>query len=157
MVDFSKTMGQDERKALSKLKVQNLRIAKAAGRWSGRVVEVIGDAYVVTFENALDAVECGIAIQKSLTLYNRRKSLSDRVQVRIGIHMGDVTESGGKIRGDAVNVAARLQQISAAGCITMSGSVYESVKGVIKGPITRNGTRKVKNIRQLITVYEMRS
>jgi DNA-binding response OmpR family regulator len=157
MVDFSKTMGQDEKKAMAQLKAQGIRIEKAVKHWSGRVVEVIGDAYVVTFDTALHAVECAMAVQKSLRTYNRKRRGSNRILLRIGIHMGDVTESRGKIRGDAVNVAARLQQISAPGCITMSGSVYESVKGVIKRPIRMSGARGMKNIRQLITVYELHS
>jgi DNA-binding response OmpR family regulator len=156
MKDFSKIVNRDERKGLSLLREQNRRIARVARRYSGEVIEVIGDAHVISFKSALQAVECGVAIQDSIHLYNRQRVTSDHIRVRIGINVGDVMEEEGKLRGDTVNIAARLQQISRPGCVTISQSVYESIKGRVKVPITKVGQKKVKNIRQPVMIYQAR-
>ncbi|MEK7250974.1 MAG: response regulator [Bacteroidota bacterium] len=153
--DYSKKINQNEKLALALLKAHNETVSKAVAQFGGRVIEIIGDAFMVSFESALKAVECGLAILQSFDRYNLKKSALEQIHVRIGIHIGDVLEIDNKLRGDAVNIAARLQQTATPDHIFISGSVFETVREKVKMKITRIGTRKVKNIRQPITMYRV--
>jgi class 3 adenylate cyclase len=155
MKDFSRKMNMDEQLALSLLKKQNAIITRAVRRYSGRVIEIIGDAFLVVFESAVNAVMCGLTIQRDLQKHNRTKRTWERLDVRMGIHLGDVIEENGKLRGDAINIAARLQQIAAPGHISISGSVVAALQGKMRVRITKQGNRRVKNIRQPIAVYRV--
>ncbi len=153
--DYSKKMNQNEKVALMLLKTHNETVSRSVAQFGGRVIEIIGDAFMVSFESALRAVECGLAILRSFDRYNLKKSTLEQIHVRIGIHIGDVLEIDNKLRGDAVNIAARLQQTATPDHIIISGSVFETVREKVKMKIARIGTRKVKNIRQPITMYRV--
>ena len=153
--DYSKKINQNEKLALALLKAHNETVSKAVAQFGGRVIEIIGDAFMVSFESALKAVECGLAILQGFDRYNLKKNTLEQIHVRIGIHIVDVLEIDNKLRGDAVNIAARLQQTATPDHIFISGSVFETVREKVKMKITRIGTRKVKNIRQPITMYRV--
>ena len=155
MKDFSKKMNKDEKLAIALLKRHNTLLRRCVKQHGGRVIEVIGDAFLVSFESALKAVQCGTAIQNKLKIYNASKPKQEQVKVRIGLHLGDVLEMEGKLRGDTINIAARLQQIATPGQITISESVYDAIRGKVKVHTLRVGRRKVKNIRQPVTVYRV--
>jgi len=155
MKDFSRKMNVDEQLALSLLNRQNAIVTRAVKRHAGRIIEVIGDAFLVSFESALNAVRCGLEIQRDLQKYNRKKTEREHLGVRIGIHLGDVIEVEGKLRGDAINIVARLQQIAADGYVNISGSVFATLQGKLKVKSKRLGNRRVKNIKQPIVVYRI--
>jgi DNA-binding response OmpR family regulator len=155
MKDFAKAMNRDEKRALRLLKIHNTKVQRAVRRAGGRVIEVIGDAFLVVFESALKAVECGASIQRELKGYNQRTPKQDQIRIRIGIHLGDVMEVDGKLRGDAINIAARLQQIAMPGHINVSEGIFDVIKGRTKIRTANLGARKVKNIKQPITVYRL--
>jgi DNA-binding response OmpR family regulator len=155
MKDFAKAMNRDEKHALKLLKIHNTKVQRALTRAGGKVIEVIGDAFLAAFESALRAVECAAVIQRELKEYNRHSQKQDHIRIRIGIHLGDVMEIDGKLRGDAINIAARLQQIAAPGHINVSEGVFDVVKGRTKMKTKSLGSRKVKNIKQPITVYRL--
>ena len=155
MKDFSKAMNRDENRALKLLKIHNTKIQRALKRAGGREIEVIGDAFLVAFESALKAVECGASIQREFKAYNRHTPKQDQIRIRIGIHLGDVMEIDGKLRGDAINIAARLQQIAVPGHINVSEGVFDVIKGRLKITTMNLGSRRVKNIKQPITVYRL--
>ncbi len=153
--DFSKKMNRNEQLALTLLKLHNETVSKSVARFNGRIIEIIGDAFMVSFESALKAVECGLVVLRSFSKYNLRKNPADQIHVRIGIHVGDVLEIDDKLRGDAVNIAARLQQIDTPDHILISESVFDAVRRSANVKIAKIGTRKVKNIRQPITMYRV--
>lgn len=153
MKDFSRRMNRSETEGLKVLTVHNQRIAGAVRKSKGRIIETIGDSFLVSFESALSAVECASAIQKSLADYNVSRRGSDRILVRIGIHVGDVIEMSGRLRGDAVNVAARIQQGAPPGEIRCSAAVFAAVEGKTDLAMRRIGRRSLKNIRQPVTIY----
>jgi len=153
--DYAKKMNQDEKLALALLKTNNDTTARAVARHGGRIVENIGDAFLVSFDSALKAVECAAAIQRDLKKHNLSKPTWEQIRVRIGIHLGDVIEVDGKLRGDTINIAARLQQIALAGQVNISESVFESIKARLKIKTTKLGTQRVRNIKQPITVYRV--
>jgi class 3 adenylate cyclase len=100
-------------------------------------------------------VKCGLAIQRDFRSYNRKAKPGDRIQVRIGIHIGDVIETDGKLRGDTVNIAARLQALGGASSLAVSEAFYEAVKGKLGFKGMKVGKRKLKNIRRPVTVYRI--
>ena len=155
MKDFSKKMNKDEKLAIALLKRHNAILERCSRRHGGRVIEIIGDAFLVSFDSALKAVQSATAIQHELRKYNRTKPEQEQMAVRIGLHLGDVVEMDGKLRGDTINIAARLQQIATPGHITISESVYDAIRGKIKVRTLRVGSRKVKNIKQPVMVYRV--
>jgi DNA-binding response OmpR family regulator len=153
MKDFSKRMNEDEKSALVLLKRHNDALTRAVTSHGGRIVEIIGDAFLVSFESALNAVECGMSIQRRFKKYNARRKASKQLHERIGVHLGDVIEVSGKLRGDTVNIAARLQQLAAPDSMYVSESVFRATMGKIDVQATRLGRRRVKNIKESITIY----
>lgn len=155
MKDFSKRMNENERTGLAMLKKHNTIVAHAVKRHRGRIVEIIGDAFMVAFENALQSVKCGMDILRKLKRYNLRRPARERIQVRIGIHLGDVIQDADKLRGDTINIAARLQQRARADHMVVSESVVEAIKGKLSTRLTHLGKRQVKNIKQPIVIYSI--
>ncbi len=155
MKDFSRKMNKDEKLAIALLKRHNAILERCARRHAGRIIEIIGDAFLVAFESALKGVQCATSIQHELRKFNRTRPKQEQMAVRIGLHLGDVMEIDGKLRGDTVNIAARLQQIATPGHITISESVYDAIRGKLKARTLRVGSRKVKNIKQPVMVYRV--
>jgi len=153
--DYSKKMNRDEQLALTLLKAHNETVSRTVAQFNGRVIEIIGDAFMLSFESALKSVECALAILRTFDRYNLKKSALEQIHVRIGIHVGDVLEIDEKLRGDPVNIAARLQQSATPDHILISESVFDAVRRSANVKIARIGTRKVKNIRQPITIYRV--
>lgn len=155
MRGFARAMNTDEALALALLRKHNSIISRAVKRHDGRVVEVIGDAFMVSFESALKAVQCGTAILDSFRTLNTKRPRKEQLHVRIGIHLGDVMEDNGKLRGDTVNIAARLQQLASPDHINASESVHEAIRGRLNVKSVRIGKKHFKNIRQPIGVYRI--
>ena len=121
---------------------------------NGRIVEIIGDAFLVTFNSCLDAVECGINIQKMFAEYNSDTDDNSSIEIRMGIHIGDIIEYEGKIKGDAVNIAARIEEKSEAGSVTFSEDVNNLIRKKIGFNTRSLGAFKFKNIEQKVKLYK---
>ncbi len=96
-----------------------------------------------------------MAIQEKFKKYNSLKSQNEEIELRIGIHLGDLVEFEGKYKGDAMNIAARIQQNAKESEVWMSESVYLAVRGKIKFNFNKVGLRNFKNIKEPITVYSI--
>lgn len=155
--DYSKKMGSDEKLALKLLSIHNEIVTETVKLFDGRIKEVIGDAFVVSFESALKSVECACEIQKRFKDYNETASPEDQIEIRIGIHLGDVIEYDNKVIGDAVNIAARIQENAIAGGVTMSESVYSAVKNKVSFNIFFTGEKSFKNIKEPVNIYVVES
>jgi class 3 adenylate cyclase len=153
MKDFSRRMNRNENEGLKTLAVHNRRITAAARRFRGRVIETVGDSFLIIFEDALSAVGCASAIQRALADFSRSRRAEERILVRIGIHVGDVIEMDDRVRGDTVNIAARIQQAAPAGEIRCSDAVAAAVEGKTDLVLRRVGRRTLKNIRQPVTIF----
>lgn len=154
--DYSKMMHEDEDLGIRVLRSHNDMMRQVIARHHGRVSDVIGDAFVVAFTSALDAVECAVEIQRTFLAYNTTVPLPESIVVRIGIHLGDVAEVDGKLIGDAVNIAARLQQYSPPGSVFISQSVQESIRSKVHLSAENRGAIALKNISAPVDVYEIR-
>ena len=155
MKDYSKKMNRDEKLALELLKIHNRFMEDSIRIFDGKVIEIIGDAFLASFESATNALKCSVDIQEKFGEYNVDKSKKERIKVRIGINIGDIIEFEGKLKGNALNIAARIQQIADAGSIYMSDSFYLTVKGKTDKEFKSLGSYELKNIKEPIEIYEV--
>lgn len=153
MKNYSKKMNKDEKLALKLLKDHNEIIKDSIEKHKGRIVEIIGDAFLAAFESAIDCLNCCLEIQKKFKDYNIEKPKKEKIKIRIGIHIGDVIEFEGKLKGDALNIAARIQQLAEPESIYISDSFYLTVKGKTNAEFKKLGTFELKNIKGGIDIY----
>ena len=135
--------------------MHNAIMNEVIANYNGKIIEVVGDAFVVSFNSAVKGVSCGVAIQEKFKKYNSLKSQKEKIELRIGIHIGDLVEFEGKYKGDAMNIAARIQQNAKESEIWMSESVYLAVKGKTKFSFNKVGLKDFKNIKEPITIYSI--
>lgn len=153
MKNYSKKMNEDETLALRLLQDHNKIMKNSIEKFNGRIVEIIGDAFLAVFESATDCLNCSIRIQEAFKAYNSSKKKNKKIKVRIGVHVGDVIEFEGKLKGDALNIAARIQQIAEPESIYASEIFYLTVKGKTATEFRKLKTFELKNIKGEIDIY----
>ena len=124
-------------------------------RHGGREVKTMGDAFLVEFPSALEAVRCSNDIQRAIREFNYSLPEDRRVHLRVGVHLGDVVESRGDISGDAVNVASRIEGIAEDGGVCLSRQVYDHVQNKFELPLASLGYKPLKNVGSPVEVYKM--
>jgi adenylate cyclase len=124
-------------------------------RYNGREIKTMGDSFLVEFPNALDSVRCAYDIQKSAREYNIPLPEDKRINLRVGLHVGDVVESEGDILGDAVNIASRIEPLAENGGVCLTRHVYESTHNKFEAPSVSMGMKTLKNVREPMEVYRM--
>src|SRR5512139_154150 len=125
---YSRLMGEDEVGTIHTLNAYKEVMAGLIQHHHGRVVDAPGDNLLAEFASVVDAVQCAVEIQKELKTRNADLPENQRMEFRIGVNLGDVVEDGEQILGDGVNIAARLESLSKAGGICISGTVYDQVE-----------------------------
>jgi len=121
----------------------------------GRVVDAKGDNVLAEFGSVVDAVRCGIEIQKELKEKNEKLPENKRMEFRIGINLGDVIEEGDTIYGDGVNIAARLESISEGGGVCISGTAFDQIGKKLALGYEFLGEQTVKNIEKPVRAYKV--
>jgi TolB-like protein/tetratricopeptide (TPR) repeat protein len=155
MVGYTALAQRDEALAIEVLDEHRRQVRAALDRHSGREVDTAGDAFLVEFGSALDAVACAAEIQTALRAQNARRPADRQVWLRIGIHLGDVIHAGHDLAGDAVNVASRLEPLAAPGGICISAQVHASVINRITLQFESLGTPALKNVLVPIEVFRV--
>jgi len=155
VVGYTALAQADEARALRLLAEHNRLLRGIFARFRGREIKTVGDAFLVEFESALDAVQGGIEVQRALEERNARVVDGERLRVRIGVHVGDVVPADGDLLGDAVNVAARIEPLAEPGGICLSQQVYDQVHNKLTTPLLRLPPRELKNVRGAVTVYRV--
>jgi class 3 adenylate cyclase len=153
MVGFSKTMELDEGAAYLKLREHNEAIRRFIDLYGGVEVKTMGDAFLVKFNNTIDAVNTAIDIQNLFDIYNQDKDDDELIFLRIGIHYGEVIVEENDIMGNGVNVTARIEPLAVPGCISITDVVYDLVKGKIGAGMMNFGRKKLKNIEKPQELY----
>lgn len=123
-------------------------------RFHGNVVKKIGDAFLITFKSATDAVWCGIELQKAFSEYNKKKNRAP-LNIRVVLHTGEVIHRKNDIYGDAVNTAARIESISSSGEIIFSESVFLAMNKS-EVPFVYLGARKLKGLKYPIKLFRVK-
>jgi len=153
MENYSKKMNEDEELALKLLQIHNSLMKSCIKDNSGKIIEIIGDAFLAVFESATDCLNACIEIQSQFRKYNLNKSGNEKINVRIGLHIGDLIEFEGKLKGDALNVAARIQEIAEPDKIYVSENFYLTVKGKTQFQLKKHATVNLKNIKGELDIY----
>ena len=156
VVGYSRLMGEDEAGTLTALKAHQAQfIDPAIAKHKGRIVRLIGDGALVEFGSVVAAVECAVAIQRGMVERNASVPHDKRIELRIGVNLGDVIIDGDDIHGDGVNVAARLEGLAERGGICISGKVFEEVANKLDFGFEDMGAQAVKNIAKPVRAYRV--
>ncbi len=154
---YARLIKADEEGTLRRLKVLRAEIIdpKIAGH-RGRIVKTTGDGFLAEFTSVVDALRCSAEVRSAMADRNAALPPDRRIELRIGINMGDVIVEDGDIFGDGVNVAARLQGLAEPGGICVSARVQEDAAGRLDLAFEDMGERALKNISRPVRVYRVR-
>ncbi len=157
VVGYARLMGDDEAATFEALKDHREELIEPAiAAHRGRVVKLVGDGLLAEFPSVVEAVECGVEIQRAMVGRNTDVAPDRRIEFRVGINLGDVIVEDDDLYGDGVNVAARLEGLAEPGGITVSGTVHEHVGNRLDLPFEDLGEHKVKNIAKPVRIYRVR-
>jgi adenylate cyclase len=157
VVGYSRLAGTDEDRTLARLRaLRSDLIDPTIAVHNGRVVKRTGDGSLVEFRSMVDAVRCAIEVQNGMVERNAGLPPERRIELRVGIHLGDVVEeSDGDLMGDGVNIAARLEGIARPGAICLSEDAYRQVKARLDLAVSDLGQTQLKNIAEPVRVYSL--
>jgi adenylate cyclase len=119
----------------------------------GRIFKLMGDGLLAEFASVVDAVECAVAVQRQMAERNAGLTPDQRIEMRIGITLGDVIVEGEDRHGEGVNIAARLQELAEPGGIAVSQTVVNHVGNKVALRFASQGQQQVKNIARPVHVY----
>ena len=152
---YSRLMGDDEEATIHTLKTYREVITSLIEQHHGRVVDSPGDNMLAEFASAVDAVKSAVAIQHELKTRNAELAAHRKMEFRIGLNVGDVIADEGRLYGDGVNIAARIESLAEGGGISVSANVHEQVKNKLDLVFTFQGEQVVKNIADPVRVYQV--
>ena len=157
VVGYSRLMGDDEGATIRTLTNYHETMGNLIQQYKGRVVDAIGDNLLAEFASAVDSVNCAVEIQRELGERNAEIPDDRKMEVRIGVNVGDVVVEEDRIYGDGVNIAARIEGLADSGGILISGRVYDQVENKLDLGYEFIGEQKVKNITRPVRVYRVLS
>jgi adenylate cyclase len=153
---YSRLMGQDEAGTLARLRALRRELTDPKfAEHKGRIVKTTGDGLLVEFPSVVEAVACAVAIQRGMSERNAEIPADQRMEFRIGVHLGDVIVEEEDIHGDGVNVAARLEALAEPGGICISDDAFRQVRGKIEAEFADIGEQNLKNIARPLRVYRI--
>jgi adenylate cyclase len=153
VVGYSRLMGEDEagtHQALGELRQAVDPLIAAHG---GRIVGTAGDSVLADFSSVVDAINCAVEMQRAVRAINEPVPQQSRLELRIGVNLGDVIVDGDDIFGDGVNIAVRLEGLARPGTICISHTVYDQVRNKLDLDYRPLGSHRVKNIAQPVRAY----
>jgi TolB-like protein/class 3 adenylate cyclase len=153
---YSRLMGADEEGTLDRLKAHRRELVDPKIReHRGRIVKTTGDGMLVEFPSVVEAVRCGVEVQRAMLDRNAETLEDSRITFRIGVNLGDIIVDGDDIYGDGVNVAARLEGLGEPGGICISRVVRDQIRDKLPYQFDDLGEQSVKNIARPVRVYAM--
>ena len=148
VVGYTRMMAAAESATLAALQAVRAELTDPqVAAHGGRIVKAMGDGVLVEFPSAVDAVQCGLAIQGAMA------DRGGAMRFRIGVNVGDVVIQDGDIFGDGVNLAARVESIAEPGGLALSDSAYEHVHGRVQAVFRDDGLHELKNIGRPIRIW----
>src|SRR3954471_19704984 len=155
MVGYSALSQRDDKLALELLEEHRELLREIFPRFNGSEIKTIGDAFLIEFNSALEAAQCAIEIQRSLAKRNHDVSAVRRIELKIGIHIGDVVHRGGDVYGDGVNIASRIEALAGAGGICVSSDVERQIRNALEARFEKFGTADLKNIKLPMDLFRI--
>jgi len=155
MVGYSALSQRNEALALELLAESQRLLRTQFPLFNGREVKTTGDGFLVEFPSALQATQCAVEIQRAVAARNSTQFSERHVQVRIGIHVGDVVHREADMYGDGVNIAARIEPLANGGGICLSDTVYAQVRNKLEVGLTKLDSPELKHIEVPMDVYRV--
>jgi TolB-like protein/class 3 adenylate cyclase/Tfp pilus assembly protein PilF len=146
MVGYSALSQRDDKLAQELLEEHRRLLREIFPQFNGTEIKTIGDAFLVEFQSALEAAQCAMAVQRALAKRNADAPAERQIQVRIGVHIGDVVHRGGDVYGDGVNIASRIESLAAAGGICVSMDVERQIRNALEARFEKLAPTELKNI-----------
>ncbi|MGA2199484.1 MAG: adenylate/guanylate cyclase domain-containing protein [Nitrososphaerales archaeon] len=155
VVGFTRQSQANEALALELLEEHRELLRPIFRAHGGTEVKTIGDAFLVEFRSALEAVLCAVEMQSRLRDRNKAAPSSRALEIRIGIHLGDVVHEGSDVYGDAVNIASRVEPLAAPGGVCVSQQVLDQIRNKTELNIGKMGEIPLKNVGLPLGVYRV--
>src|SRR6266700_7801305 len=155
MVGYSAMAQRDDQLALALLEEHRQLLREIFPRFHGTEIKTIGDAFLVEFGSALEAAQCAIEIQRTLAKRNHDVTSDRRIELKIGIHIGDVVHRDGDVYGDGVNIASRIEQLAGAGGICVSMDVERQIRNALEARFEKFGSAELKNIKLPMDLFRI--
>src|SRR5205814_5948466 len=153
VVGFSRLMGEDEAGTHRALRELRRALDPLIATHGGRIVGTAGDSLLADFSSVVDALSCALEMQRAALAINEPIPPQRRLELRIGVNLGDVIVDGDDIFGDGVNIAARLEALAQPGTICISHTVYDQVRNKLDLDYRPLGSHRVKNIAEPVRAY----
>src|SRR5262245_56189444 len=133
VVGYSRLMEQDEAGTFDRLQGHRKELLEPEiTKHHGRIFKVMGDGLLAEFGSVVDAVQCAVLVQQAMIDRNDGLTPDQRIELRIGINLGDVIIEGEDRHGDGVNIAARLQELADPGGVLIAETAYDHVKNKLE-------------------------
>src|SRR3954465_5649744 len=163
MAGYSALSQRDDKLAQELLEEHRRLLREIFPRFNGTEIKTIGDAFLVEFSSALEAAQCAIEIQRTLAKRNHDVTSDRRIELKIGIHIGDVIHRDGDVYGDGVNIASRIEQLAGAGgtrCSTeahrtVSTDVERQIRNALEARFEKFGSADLKNIKLPMELFRI--
>ena len=155
MAGYTALSQKDEAYALQLLEEHRKLVRPFFSKHNGQEIKTIGDAFLVEFASALEALRCAFDIHQLLNEFNVNRPTEKRILLRIGIHLGDVVHSKNDVHGDAVNVASRIEPLASPGGISITQQVYDQIRNKFEFPLVSLGRQNLKNVKEAVEVYRV--
>ena len=152
---YSRLMREDETATVRTLNAYREIMTELIRQHHGRVVDSAGDNLLAEFASVVDAVQSAVAIQKELKVRNAELQVNRRLEFRLGINLGDIIVEDGRIYGDGVNIAARLEGLADPGGICISRTAFDQIEDKLPLGYEYLGEKIVKNISKPIRAYKV--
>ena len=153
-VGYTASTQANEGRALDLLRQQGELLRPVVALHQGREIKSTGDGFLVEFDSALKAVQCATNIQRRIHERNVEGGQAP-IRIRIGVHLGDVVQSGTDILGDAVNIAARIEPLADPGGVCVSAAVYEQVRTKVTDTFEKLEPKALKGVAVPVGVYRV--
>jgi adenylate cyclase len=151
---YSRLMQEDEGTTVRTITAYRKVISSIVQKHRGRVVDSPGDNILAEFASVVDAVQGAVEIQEELMIRNAELPEDRRMELRIGVNLGDVIDEEERIYGDGVNVAARVESLAEAGGICVSGTAFDQIEDKLPLGYEYLGEQSVKNISKPVRIYK---
>jgi adenylate cyclase len=152
---YSQLMENNEARTVGLLRQYRGAMDALILRHEGRIINTWGDAVIAEFASVVEAVQCGIEIQRELTQRNAEHSEAEQMWFRIGINLGDVMVENDDLYGEGVNIAARLQELAEPGGILISRTVHDLVRNKLAIGFDFLGQQSIKNVSEPVACYRV--
>ncbi len=155
MVGYSALSQRDDKLALELLEEHRQLLREIFPRFNGTEIKTIGDAFLIEFNSAVEAAQCAIEMQRTLAKRNHDVSADRRIELKIGIHIGDVVHRGGDVYGDGVNIASRIEPLAGAGGICVSMDVERQIRNALEARFEKLAPTELKNISVAMDLFRI--